>query len=75
MLGELIRDIIEVIGGWWKGTSEDGTRTGLFPVNFVEFIDRQNLTNRHNENNNNGDPTPEYEVEPSHLFVICRISL
>ncbi|RHZ88886.1 hypothetical protein Glove_21g383 [Diversispora epigaea] len=62
--GELIRDIIEVIGGWWKGTSEDGTRTGLFPINFVEFIDRQNLTGRYNENNNNGDPTPEkYEVE------------
>ncbi|CAG8448471.1 10118_t:CDS:2 [Diversispora eburnea] len=30
--GELIRDIIEVIGRWRKGTSKDRTRTGLFPV-------------------------------------------
>lgn len=32
--GELIRDIIQVDEGWWQGTSEDGTRSGLFPGKF-----------------------------------------
>jgi hypothetical protein len=27
--------------GWWSGVSEDGTRSGLFPSNYVQLLDTQ----------------------------------
>ncbi|KAF9359536.1 hypothetical protein BGX26_012084 [Mortierella sp. AD094] len=37
--GEIIRNVTELDVGWWSGESEDGTRTGLFPANYVEVIE------------------------------------
>ncbi|EXX51931.1 uncharacterized protein OCT59_023023 [Rhizophagus irregularis] len=37
--GEIIRDIIQLDEGWWQGTSADGSRSGLFPANYVEIIE------------------------------------
>ncbi|CAB4422908.1 unnamed protein product [Rhizophagus irregularis] len=37
--GEIIRDIIQLDEGWWRGTSADGSRSGLFPANYVEIIE------------------------------------
>ncbi|KAF9114989.1 hypothetical protein BGX27_009317 [Mortierella sp. AM989] len=37
--GEIIRHIEKLDEGWWSGESEDGTRSGLFPANYVEVID------------------------------------
>ncbi|KAF8982314.1 hypothetical protein BGZ46_001483 [Entomortierella lignicola] len=37
--GEIIRNVTELDVGWWSGESEDGTRSGLFPANYVEVID------------------------------------
>ncbi|KAF9917155.1 hypothetical protein BX616_001796 [Lobosporangium transversale] len=38
--GEIIRNVMELDVGWWSGESEDGTRSGLFPSNYVEIIDQ-----------------------------------
>ncbi|KAF9954660.1 hypothetical protein BGZ72_004418 [Mortierella alpina] len=37
--GEIIRNVTELDVGWWSGESEDGTRSGLFPANYVEVIE------------------------------------
>ncbi|KAK3810764.1 MAG: hypothetical protein J3Q66DRAFT_287055 [Benniella sp.] len=37
--GEIIRNVTELDVGWWSGDSEDGTRSGLFPANYVEVIE------------------------------------
>ncbi|KAF9437008.1 hypothetical protein BGZ76_002278 [Entomortierella beljakovae] len=37
--GEVIRNVTELDVGWWSGESEDGTRSGLFPANYVEVIE------------------------------------
>ncbi|CAG8439340.1 6554_t:CDS:10 [Diversispora eburnea] len=60
--GELIRDIIKLDDGWWQGTTEDGTRSGLFPANFVELIDPEEISNRNNEVGYDVDLNPD-EVE------------
>lgn len=39
MEGEIIRNVTELDVGWWSGESEDGTRSGLFPANYVEVIE------------------------------------
>ncbi|KAG0260499.1 hypothetical protein BG011_001868 [Mortierella polycephala] len=40
--GEIIRNVTELDVGWWSGESEDGTRSGLFPANYVEVIEHAN---------------------------------
>nr|CAG8527517.1 407_t:CDS:10 [Entrophospora candida]CAG8539087.1 1518_t:CDS:10 [Entrophospora candida] len=37
--GEIIKDILKLDEGWWQGVSEDETRSGLFPANYVEIIE------------------------------------
>ncbi|KAJ2078677.1 actin binding protein [Coemansia sp. RSA 988] len=37
--GETIRNIDQLDQGWWYGESEDGSRGGVFPSNFVELIE------------------------------------
>ncbi|KAF9409865.1 hypothetical protein BGZ94_001833, partial [Podila epigama] len=37
--GEIIVNVTELDVGWWSGESEDGTRSGLFPANYVEIIE------------------------------------
>ncbi|KAF9278837.1 hypothetical protein BGZ68_008325 [Mortierella alpina] len=38
--GELILNVTELDVGWWSGESADGTRSGLFPANYVEVVDQ-----------------------------------
>ncbi|KAI0940986.1 hypothetical protein AcV7_003214 [Taiwanofungus camphoratus] len=42
--GELIEQIEQVDEGWWSGVSADGTKSGLFPANYVELVERQEAT-------------------------------
>ncbi|KAJ2797651.1 actin binding protein [Coemansia guatemalensis] len=37
--GETICNIDQLDQGWWYGESEDGSRRGVFPSNFVELIE------------------------------------
>ncbi|KAK3843474.1 MAG: hypothetical protein J3R72DRAFT_440908 [Linnemannia gamsii] len=37
--GETIINVTELDVGWWSGESIDGTRSGLFPANYVEVIE------------------------------------
>ncbi|KAF9133321.1 hypothetical protein BGW39_010025 [Mortierella sp. 14UC] len=37
--GEIIINVTELDVGWWSGESQDGTRSGLFPANYVEVIE------------------------------------
>ncbi|KAG0227524.1 hypothetical protein BGW42_002916 [Actinomortierella wolfii] len=39
--GEIIYNVSELDVGWWSGESEDGSRSGLFPANYVELIEHQ----------------------------------
>ncbi|CAG8629815.1 7597_t:CDS:10, partial [Ambispora leptoticha] len=36
--GEVITNIVQLDDGWWEGVSEDGSKRGLFPANYVELI-------------------------------------
>ncbi|ORZ16034.1 hypothetical protein BCR41DRAFT_353416 [Lobosporangium transversale] len=36
--GEILVNVQELDPGWWSGESADGTRSGLFPANYVEVI-------------------------------------
>ncbi|CAG8594001.1 5509_t:CDS:10 [Ambispora gerdemannii] len=36
--GEIITNIVQLDEGWWEGVSEDGSKKGLFPANYVELI-------------------------------------
>ncbi|KAF9954396.1 hypothetical protein BGZ70_010581, partial [Mortierella alpina] len=38
--GEVILNVTELDVGWWSGESTDGSRSGLFPANYVEVIDQ-----------------------------------
>ncbi|KAF9925739.1 hypothetical protein BGZ65_007598, partial [Modicella reniformis] len=38
--GEVVVNVTELDVGWWSGESVDGTRSGLFPANYVEVIDQ-----------------------------------
>ncbi|KAI8599620.1 hypothetical protein EDD21DRAFT_307761 [Dissophora ornata] len=38
--GEVIINVTELDVGWWSGESADGTRSGLFPANYVEVIEQ-----------------------------------
>ncbi|KAG0349276.1 hypothetical protein BGZ54_004399, partial [Gamsiella multidivaricata] len=38
--GETIINVTELDVGWWSGESIDGTRSGLFPANYVEVIEQ-----------------------------------
>ncbi|KAG0296928.1 hypothetical protein BGZ97_004387 [Linnemannia gamsii] len=37
--GEVIVNVTELDVGWWSGESMDGTRSGLFPANYVEVVE------------------------------------
>ncbi|KAF9139409.1 hypothetical protein BG015_002045 [Linnemannia schmuckeri] len=37
--GEVVVNVTELDVGWWSGESADGTRSGLFPANYVEVIE------------------------------------
>ncbi|KAG0269366.1 hypothetical protein BGZ95_002101 [Linnemannia exigua] len=37
--GEIIINVTELDVGWWSGESIDGTRSGLFPANYVEVVE------------------------------------
>lgn len=37
--GEVIEQIEELDEGWWSGVSVDGSKTGLFPANYVEVVE------------------------------------
>ncbi|OLY80442.1 Drebrin-like protein, partial [Smittium mucronatum] len=39
--GEIITDVKEIDDGWWTGSSKNGDRSGMFPANFVEFIEEK----------------------------------
>ncbi|GAB5587036.1 actin binding protein [Umbelopsis nana] len=39
--GEIIHNIEQLDEGWWSGVSEDGTRSGLFPSNYVQLLETQ----------------------------------
>ncbi|CAO3664518.1 unnamed protein product [Umbelopsis ramanniana] len=39
--GEIIHNIEQLDEGWWSGTSEDGSRSGLFPSNYVQVLETQ----------------------------------
>ncbi|KAF9581777.1 hypothetical protein BGW38_001088 [Lunasporangiospora selenospora] len=39
--GEVILNVTELDVGWWSGESKDGTRSGLFPANYVEVIESE----------------------------------
>ncbi|KAG0315982.1 hypothetical protein BGZ99_007136, partial [Dissophora globulifera] len=39
--GEVIYNVAELDVGWWTGESADGTRSGLFPANYVEVIEQE----------------------------------
>ncbi|KAK3845409.1 MAG: hypothetical protein J3R72DRAFT_29380 [Linnemannia gamsii] len=45
--GEIIRNVTELDVGWWSGESEDGTRSGLFPANYVEVIEHAQEQEQH----------------------------
>ncbi|KAF9362148.1 hypothetical protein BGX26_000036 [Mortierella sp. AD094] len=36
--GEIIHNVKDLGGGWWRGESADGIRSGLFPGNHIETI-------------------------------------
>ncbi|CAO3565729.1 unnamed protein product [Mortierella alpina] len=38
--GEVILNVTELDVGWWSGESTDGSRSGLFPANYVEVIEQ-----------------------------------
>ncbi|KAF9961766.1 hypothetical protein BGZ72_002005 [Mortierella alpina] len=38
--GEVILNVTELDVGWWSGESADGSRSGLFPANYVEVIEQ-----------------------------------
>ncbi|KAF9571059.1 hypothetical protein EC968_001043 [Mortierella alpina] len=38
--GEVIVNVTELDVGWWSGESTDGSRSGLFPANYVEVIEQ-----------------------------------
>lgn len=41
--GEILIKINQIDEGWWSATSLDGTREGLFPANYVELIDSEEV--------------------------------
>ncbi|KAJ2720817.1 actin binding protein [Coemansia sp. Benny D115] len=45
--GEIIYNVEQLDPGWWAGESEDGTRQGVFPANFVEMIEDEDLGENH----------------------------
>ncbi|KAF9100950.1 hypothetical protein BGX29_006123 [Mortierella sp. GBA35] len=47
--GEIIRNVTELDVGWWSGESEDGTRSGLFPANYVEVIEHAHDQDQHQD--------------------------
>ncbi|KAF9918372.1 hypothetical protein FBU30_000237, partial [Linnemannia zychae] len=47
--GEIIRNVTELDVGWWSGESEDGTRSGLFPANYVEVIEHAPESEQHHD--------------------------
>ncbi|CAG8566971.1 10039_t:CDS:10 [Acaulospora morrowiae] len=64
--GEIIKDIVQLDEGWWQGTSEDGTRSGLFPANFVELIEAE-IQNPEEETELELEPEPQETHEQSAL--------
>ena len=50
--GEVIQHVEQLDEGWWSGVSQDGTRSGLFPANYVELIEEVY------------EPEPEDEAPP-----------
>lgn len=55
--GEIIRDIIQLDEGWWQGVSADGSKSGLFPANYVEII--ENVPEQEAEQQQTVDSTQE----------------
>ncbi|KAK5821675.1 hypothetical protein F5H01DRAFT_274849 [Linnemannia elongata] len=49
MEGEIVRNVTELDVGWWSGESEDGTRSGLFPANYVEVIEHAQEQEQHHD--------------------------
>jgi len=37
--GEIVEQIVHLDEGWASGVSQDGTRSGMFPSNFVEMME------------------------------------
>ncbi|KAJ1719324.1 actin binding protein [Coemansia erecta] len=37
--GDIIYNVDQLDPGWWAGETEDGSRQGVFPANFVELIE------------------------------------
>ncbi|KAG0246941.1 hypothetical protein BGX31_005429 [Mortierella sp. GBA43] len=55
--GEIIRNITELDVGWWSGESEDGTRSGLFPANYVEIIEDTGAAPAQHHQEQENEPT------------------
>ncbi|OAD67159.1 hypothetical protein PHYBLDRAFT_128295 [Phycomyces blakesleeanus NRRL 1555(-)] len=39
--GEVVTNIDQVDDGWWFGVSEDGSKQGLFPANYVQVLEQE----------------------------------
>ncbi|CAO3563294.1 unnamed protein product [Mortierella alpina] len=59
--GEILRNVTELDVGWWSGESEDGTRSGLFPANYVEVIEHA-----HEHTGANGDGAAAVAMDYQH---------
>ncbi|KAG0342072.1 hypothetical protein BG004_005768 [Podila humilis] len=57
--GEIVVNVTELDVGWWSGESEDGTRSGLFPANYVEVIE-------HSQHAETAMTPVHYEEEHTH---------
>ncbi|KAJ1890936.1 actin binding protein [Kickxella alabastrina] len=41
--GEILYNVDQLDPGWWAAETEDGSRQGVFPANFVELIEDDNV--------------------------------
>ena len=41
--GELIEQIEQLDEGWWSGVGANGTKQGLFPANYVEIVEAEEV--------------------------------
>ncbi|KAJ5307148.1 hypothetical protein N7476_007804 [Penicillium atrosanguineum] len=59
--GEFVTDIDQVDADWWVGVNARGEH-GLFPANYVEIVDDDQLAHGHFQET---EPEPEREPEPT----------
>ncbi|KAG2177152.1 hypothetical protein INT43_007809 [Umbelopsis isabellina] len=57
--GEVIHNIEQLDEGWWSGVSEDGTRSGLFPSNYVQLLETTPEAQEPVQEEAHAEPEPE----------------